>query len=134
MKVYDLAHQLAAELRRSPEHDGVRAAGRAVAGNDAAARMLRELRQREEDLRSKLLAGEQPSEEAVEQLNQLSELARMNSHIAVLFQAESRFLTLLQDVQRIIIQGCGLQVEPPAPNVKGRSDVRSEDRPGTEGT
>jgi cell fate (sporulation/competence/biofilm development) regulator YlbF (YheA/YmcA/DUF963 family) len=64
--------------------------------------MLEDFKNRQQELQQKMMAGEQPNEEEMKQMESLYEVINMNEHISRMFEAERRFGAVMDDVNKIM--------------------------------
>jgi cell fate (sporulation/competence/biofilm development) regulator YlbF (YheA/YmcA/DUF963 family) len=104
MNVYDKAYELARSIKESAEYKSMAAARAQISQDADSQRMLDDLRSRQSELQSRMMAGDMPPQEEMERLQKLYEVAGLNPAISRLFDAERRFSVILEDVQRIIAE------------------------------
>ncbi|MCM3747987.1 YlbF family regulator [Paenibacillus pasadenensis] len=102
MNVYDKAYELAKALEESHEAKAVQAARAAADADPDARRMLFDFQKRQVDLQQRMMSGDEPSAEELENLNRLYELLSMNPLVQRYFEAEKRLSVVVEDVNRII--------------------------------
>ncbi len=102
MKVYDKAYELAEALRQSQEVIDLKAAWAAVEAQQEAKQLLAELRSRQEAVQQRIMAGEEPSEQELNQMEERYESVSQNPLIEQLFEAERRFAVIFDDVNKIM--------------------------------
>ncbi|MDP5274401.1 YlbF family regulator [Chengkuizengella axinellae] len=110
MNIYDKAHDLAKALKESDELKILIEAREAVKSNEEANKMLEDFSQVQNLLQQKMMAGEQPSEEEMGQIQKLYEVLQLNPLLSKLFDSEQRIGVIVQDVHKIInepLQGSG---------------------------
>ncbi|MCR4399185.1 MAG: YlbF family regulator [Firmicutes bacterium] len=102
MSVYDRAHELARMLRDTEEYREYRRACEAISGEGTARLILRDYRKNQIEVQAAGLAGRKPSESALAELRRLTEIVEMHKPIMDFLKAESRLLTLIADIQKIL--------------------------------
>ncbi|ADL07622.1 YlbF family regulator [Thermosediminibacter oceani] len=107
MNAYDAAHELARALSCSPEYLEFKAAREELKKDPEAERMLKDLRAKQLEVEALRLSGKS-SEEAEKQLENLFNVVSYHSGIKKYLEAESRFLVLMADIQRIIARAVDL--------------------------
>ena len=105
--VYDQAHALAATLKRSSVYADLRLVAARLKAEKASLDMLRDFRKRQFGLQSRLLQGEEISDEDKQQFEQLSEIVAGHAVISEFLRAEYNVSRLLADVQRILSDAVG---------------------------
>ncbi|GBF73995.1 hypothetical protein PA598K_02323 [Paenibacillus sp. 598K] len=102
MNVYDRAYELAKAMKGCPEALDLRGARQAVEVDEEAKRRMDEFRQRQDGFQQQMMAGEEPSAEAMADMNRLYEELSLNPLLHRLFEAERRFGIVFDDVNKII--------------------------------
>lgn len=102
MNIYDKAHDLAAALKESQEVTEITAAMKLVEADPESKRMLDDFRTRQNELQQRMMAGDMPSPEEMEQMEKVFEVLSLNLNIRRLFDAERRLSIIIQDVNKII--------------------------------
>lgn len=111
MSVYDLANNLAKELKESEEYKKYLEKRKKVLRNEKTKDMLLDFQQKQMELQAKKMSGEDLSEEETEKLEELRELIELNSDIKEYLQAEYRVNILLNDIQKIVFGDLELGIE-----------------------
>ncbi|MBP2002547.1 cell fate (sporulation/competence/biofilm development) regulator YlbF (YheA/YmcA/DUF963 family) [Paenibacillus shirakamiensis] len=102
MTIHDKAHELARALKESPEVQEITEAVKLIDGDAESKRMLEDFRTRQNDIQQRLMSGDMPNPEEMEQMEKLFEVLSMNPSIHTLFEAERRLSLIIQDVNKII--------------------------------
>ncbi len=102
VNVYDSAHRLAASIKASPEYADFRLAAARLKAERTSLEMLRDFRTRQFELQSRMLQGQEISEDEQAKLDQLSEIVASHAVISAFLQAEYKLSRLLGDIQKII--------------------------------
>lgn len=102
MDVYDEAHALARAIRRSEAFRRLEEARRAIEADPKGKEMLSDLRRRQMQLALREMSGEKPPDDEVAALQKLAEIASLHPGVREYLQAEQRFSSLWQDVQKIV--------------------------------
>lgn len=102
MNIYDKANELAKALRESKEVEEINAAMKLVDSDPESKRMMDDFRTQQNDLQQRMMAGDMPSSEEMEKMEQLFEVLSLNLNIRRLFEAERRLSVIIQDVNKII--------------------------------
>src|SRR5690606_26307216 len=78
--------------------------------------MYRDFRQKQAALEAKVLAGETPSDEEVQALQQAMQIVALNPYVRKLLEAEAAFAVTFAEVQRILAGAVGIELpQAPAP-------------------
>lgn len=102
MNIYDKAHDLAAALKDSPEVAENTDALKLIEADPEGKRMLDDFRVRQNAAQQRMMAGEMPSPEEMEQMEKQFEALSLNLNIRRLFDAERRLSIIIQDINKII--------------------------------
>jgi len=102
MNIYDRAHELAKALKESQEVADITSAIQLVDADPESKRMLDDFRQKQNDVQQRMMSGDMPSPEEMEQMEKLFEVLSLNLNIRRLFDAERRLSVIIQDVNKII--------------------------------
>lgn len=105
MAVYDKAHELARDLKNSPEYHEYMKIKKEVEAEPMTRKMLVDFMRGQFELQSRHMRGEQISTDEMEKFKKLSEVVQMNRKVMQYIEAEQRVAVLLEDVQRILIEG-----------------------------
>ncbi|HHV93772.1 MAG TPA: hypothetical protein GXX47_04445 [Firmicutes bacterium] len=121
MSVKQKASELAKAIKESPEYQRLMQARKVVEEREAAKIMLQDVEKKQNRLREKYAAGEQPSEAELEDLKRTIELVSFNPYIRDLFDAEFAFSKMMAEVWEIIAGDLGLELPEPQPK-QGESE------------
>lgn len=102
MNIYDKAHELAKSLKESEEVVEITAAMKLIDADPESSRMLNEFRHRQNEVQQRMMSGDMPSPEEMEQMEKTFEVISLNLNIRRLFDAERRLSVIIQDVNQII--------------------------------
>ncbi|MNH74986.1 hypothetical protein D3C87_398360 [compost metagenome] len=102
MNIYDKAHELAQALRDSQEVQEITAAVKLIDADPESKRMLDDFRNRQNELQQRMMSGDMPSPEEMENMEKQFEVLSLNLNIRRLFDAERRLSVIIQDVNKII--------------------------------
>ncbi|MFI5359457.1 MAG: YlbF family regulator [Halanaerobiales bacterium] len=102
MNVYDLAHSLAREIKKSDEYKSYQEIRDKIRDNKTTLEMLRDFQKEQFKLQSKALTGEKITEEEKEKFNRLMELVNLNKDIKKYLEVEYRISVMLNDIQEIV--------------------------------
>ncbi|GIP56989.1 YlbF family regulator [Paenibacillus woosongensis] len=102
MNIYDKAHDLAKALKESQEVSDITSAMKLVDADPESKRMLDDFRQKQNEVQQRMMSGDMPSPEEMEQMEKLFEVLSLNLNIRRLFDAERRLSVIIQDVNKII--------------------------------
>ncbi|MEW9698302.1 YlbF family regulator [Paenibacillus sp. SI8] len=104
MNVHDKAYDLARAIKESSEYKDMKDSRSKVEADPSSKTMLDDFRKRQTELQQKMMAGEMPPQDEMEQVQKLYEVLALNPNINRLFDAERRLSLVLEDVQRIIAE------------------------------
>lgn len=102
MNILDQAHALAKSLKESQEVEDINAALRLVNADPDSKRMLDDFRTRQAEIQQRMMSGDMPPQEEMEQMERQFETLSLNLNIRRLFDAERRLSVIIQDVNQII--------------------------------
>ncbi|WP_433943874.1 YlbF family regulator [Paenibacillus sp. SN-8-1] len=102
MNIYDKAHELAQALKDSQEVQEITAAVKLIDADPDSKRMLDDFRNRQNELQQRMMSGDMPSPEEMENMEKQFEVLSLNLNIRRLFDAERRLSVIIQDVNKII--------------------------------
>ena len=102
MNVYDLANNLASEMKKSQEFIKVQEAKKALDTNKDAAEMVKDFNSQRRAIEMAQLAGKEAKKEDIEKVQNLYNLLALNNVAAEYVQAEMRFQMMLNDVSKAI--------------------------------
>ncbi|WP_059054373.1 YlbF family regulator [Paenibacillus senegalimassiliensis] len=102
MNIYDKAHELAAALKDSKEVTEITAAMKLVDADPESKQMLDNFRTRQAEVQQRMMSGDMPAQEEMEQMEKLFEVLSLNLNIRRLFDAEQKLSVIIQDVNKII--------------------------------
>jgi cell fate (sporulation/competence/biofilm development) regulator YlbF (YheA/YmcA/DUF963 family) len=102
MNLYDKAYDLAKALEQSQEVIDLKTAHQAVEAQSEAKQMLDDFRVKQEGFQQKMMAGEEPSESELGEMEQLYEEISLNPLISKLFEAERQFAVVFDEVNKIM--------------------------------
>lgn len=119
-EILDLARRLGQALAGSPEYAAYKKAQAEVEGNVAAQFMLRDFRTRQFEVEKAKLSGTF-TPELVRELQEKAQIVAANPVVRDYLEAEARFGNLMMDVQRLIGEAVGIDLEnvPGAPQPEG---------------
>ncbi|AWB44053.1 hypothetical protein DCC85_07380 [Paenibacillus sp. CAA11] len=102
MNIYDKANELAKALKESQEVEDITSAMKLVDADPDSKRMLDDFRIRQNTVQQRMMSGDMPAPEEMEQMEKLFETLSQNLNIRRLFEAERRLSVIIQDVNKII--------------------------------
>lgn len=111
MAIYDLAHRLARQLKKSEEYKIYTKARKKIMEDDKAKEMLQNFQREQFKLQSKQMAGQELSEEEKEKFQKLREIINLNQNVKKYLEAEQRISTLLNDIQQILFSDLEIGIE-----------------------
>lgn len=110
MNIYDLAHQLARDLKRSPEYQEFKKAQETLNKDPQSKKMLKDLRSKQLEFQALKFSGK-PIDEATKNLESLYSIISHNTMIKRYLETEEQFARLMMDIQEIIVSGIDLDVD-----------------------
>jgi cell fate (sporulation/competence/biofilm development) regulator YlbF (YheA/YmcA/DUF963 family) len=102
MNVYDKAHELASELKNSPEVIEYKKAQEKINSGAANKKMVDDFRKKQLEVYSIQMQGKEPSKEQIDSINSLYSVISMNSEVRGFLESEMRFSRLWEDVLKIL--------------------------------
>ncbi len=110
--IYDKAHDLAKSLQESQEVQSITSALKLIEADVESKRMLDDFRSRQMDIQQRIMGGDMPPQEEMEQMEKLFEVLSLNLNIRRLFEAEQRLSVIIQDVNKIISDSLANMYDP----------------------
>ncbi|GIP43255.1 UPF0342 protein [Paenibacillus sp. J45TS6] len=104
MNVHDKANELAKVLKESEEVQEITAAMKLVDADPDSKRMLEDFRRRQNEIQQRMMSGDMPAQEEMEQMEKSFEVLSLNLNIRRLFEAERRLSVIIEDVNKIIME------------------------------
>ena len=104
MNVHDKANELAKALKESEEVQEITAAMKLVDADPDSKRMLEDFRRRQNEIQQRMMTGDMPAQEEMEQMEKSFEVLSLNLNIRRLFEAERRLSVVIEDVNKIIME------------------------------
>ncbi len=111
MQVYDKAHELAAEIKKSPDYAEYARLKELVTADAQTKSLLADYKKLQLEAQAGYLTGKEPDAETMEKLKKLGEVLAFNKDIAAYFVAEYKFQTIISDVYRIIGDACDMGLD-----------------------
>ncbi len=114
MNIYDTAHRLAEEIRRSDECANLRALKERAYSDDTNRVLLDEYKRLQVKLQMSMVgaAGQMPNDE-MQRFQQLASLLYMNSDVQAYLMAEMQMQKTLADVFKILTEAAGVTLDLP---------------------
>ncbi|MFD1886248.1 YlbF family regulator [Paenibacillus wenxiniae] len=100
--IYDKANELSSAIRNSKEVTDITAAMQLIEADPESKRMLDDFRARQIEVQQRMMSGDMPNPEEMEQMEKLFEVLNLNLNIRRLFDAEQRLSTIIEDINKII--------------------------------
>lgn len=122
------AEALAEALAQSQEYEALKAAREEIDRHEAAKIMLRDFQSKQMALERKMLAGEAPSEQEIEALQQAYQIIAINPYVRQLIEAEVAFSGMMAEVQRILAAAVGVQLPDDPALSQGAADAGGQGR------
>jgi cell fate (sporulation/competence/biofilm development) regulator YlbF (YheA/YmcA/DUF963 family) len=108
MLVYDKAHELADQIKKSDEYRDYARLKELATADEKNALLIGEYKKLQLEAQAAYLAGGEPSGETMDKLKRLGALLGFNREVAEYLAAEYRLQTMVGDVYKIIGDACGL--------------------------
>lgn len=102
MTIHDKAHDLAKALKESNEVNEISSAMALIDADPESKRMLEDFRVKQMEVQQRMMSGDMPSQEEMENMEKLFQVISMNLNIRRLFDAEQRLSVIIEDVNKII--------------------------------
>ena len=114
MNIYDTAHRLAEEIRKSDECRELAALRERASADETNRVLLEEYKRLQVQLQMSMVgaAGQMPSEE-MQRFQQLASLLYMNSDVQKYLMAEMQMQKTLADVFKILTEAAGIRFDMP---------------------
>ncbi len=98
------AEELGRLLAESEEYQALEKARATLGEHSAAQIMLKDLQQKQENLRKKQMNGEEITEKEVQNFQRSSQVVAMNPYVREMLEAEMVFSQMLTQLQQILFQ------------------------------
>lgn len=105
------AEALAEALADSEEFAALKDARAELEKHEAAKIMMRDFQQQQAALQQKVMAGQPPTEAEVQRLQEAYRLVAFNPYVRKVIEAETAFAELLGEVQSILAEAVGMDVD-----------------------
>ena len=122
--VADASRALARALRESNEVKTFLAARSKVMRDKQADKLIQEFRQRQQELQNLQLQGKKPSQSQVQALEQLFARLTQAPPLQEYMQAEQRLGGVIGELNRTILEACGIETGAPAATAPAPDPVR----------
>lgn len=100
--VYDYAHQLARALKNSDEYQKYWEAKNDIMDDEIAQKTFQDFRQQQLSVHAAQLSGNGIAPEEQERMEKLYEIISLNPKIKAFLEAETRVITILADIEKIL--------------------------------
>ncbi|MBR5229218.1 MAG: YlbF family regulator [Firmicutes bacterium] len=107
MNVYDQAHGLAQAIKGSEEFKRYDALKKQIDANESLAAMVKDFQQKNLEVQTKQMMGEQMTPEDIGQIQQLYAIMVRDPLAAQYMEAEMRFSIMMKDVYEILGEAIG---------------------------
>lgn len=118
------AEALADALAESDEYQAYQDARAELDQHEAAKIMLRDFQSKQASLQQKVMAGQQPTEEEMQKLQQAYQVVAFNPYVRKVIEAEAAFSEMLTEVQKMLAEAVGIEV----PEEAGDGDEASPEQ------
>lgn len=102
MSVYDLANELARELKNSPEYREYLKVKKEIEAEPTTKKMMVDFMKMQFELQSRQMMGQKLEDAEVEKFRNLAEIVQLNKDIRDYIEKEQRIAIMVNDLQRII--------------------------------
>lgn len=109
MNVYEEAHNLSRAIKESEEYRQYKAASDKVKENEELDRMLQDFMQKQVEVQTKQMMGEEVGPEVMESIQKLSAIVMTDPSAAEFLQCQVRFAVMIQDVYKILEETVALK-------------------------
>lgn len=107
MLVYDKAHELAHEIKKSADYLEYARLKDIVTSDEKTKALLDDYKKLQFEAQATMMAGSEPKEETMGKLKSLGEVLAFNPEVTAYFAAEYRLQTMMADIYRILGDACG---------------------------
>ncbi len=111
MAVYDLAHKLGEQVKKSEEYREYQKLRQEIMEDKDTRKMITDYQNLNLQISSARAWGQEIDEDRQKKLDKLEELVRMSNKARNYLEAESRFSLMIQDIQKIIFEDLELGLE-----------------------
>ncbi len=108
MAVYDLAHKLGEQLKKSEEYEEYQKYRQELLKDEETRKMVEDYQNISFRVNSAKAWGQEVKEEDQKKLKKLEELVQLNNKARKYLEVESRISIILQDIQKIIFEDLDL--------------------------
>ncbi len=109
MSVYDQANVLAKGIRESEQYKLLKKNKDRIEADQQIKKMFTDYRKQQFELQQIHMSGQQVPEEKVKALKKMHEVVTANQTIRDFVEAEHRFVTMMADIHKILMDGLGLE-------------------------
>ena len=107
MLVYDKAHELAEEIKKSADYIEYARLREIVTADEKTKTLLDDYKKLQFEAQASYLAGAEPQQPTMDKLKSLGELLAFNPEVTAYFAAEYRLQTMMGDIYKILGDACG---------------------------
>lgn len=108
MYVYDQAHALAKAIKESPEYKMVKKQKDKIGGDPQLKKMFNDYRTKQIELQRIQFMGQQVPDDKLQEFRRLHDIVIVNPILKEFLEAEQHFATVMADIQKIMVEGLGL--------------------------
>lgn len=102
MYIYDCAHSLADEIKKTEEYKEYKALKDEVYSDETNRSLIKQYKKAQFEAQTMILSGQQPSAELMDNLQKVGQILGLNSKVSDFFAAEYKFQTIISDIYKII--------------------------------
>ncbi|HHT28488.1 MAG TPA: hypothetical protein GXZ82_14795 [Firmicutes bacterium] len=110
------AEELGKMLAASEEYVALQKARAVLEEHSAAKIMLNDVQKRQEALRNKQMAGEEITDQEIQDFQRATQIVSMNPYVRQMLEAEMSFSRMLQQVQRVLFAPLGIELPEDEPD------------------
>lgn len=100
--VYDIAHELVRSLKETDQFKNYKAAKAKLDTNEQLAKMIADLQEKSMQMQARMMTGEKPSDEEMQQYQSLYGIVLQDPLAAEYLQSEMAFSQIVADIYGII--------------------------------
>lgn len=108
--VYDKAYELAKALKFSPEYRQFKEAKDRIALNDESQKILADFHFKQLEIQTIQMMGKEIPPEKMREYEKMGELLSLHPSLRDYLQAEFKFMQIMADVQKILVQDLELEL------------------------
>jgi len=103
--IYDKAHELVRDIKVSPEYGELKVAREKLEKNSESQKVLQDYQVKRLELQTMQMQGIEITAEKRQEYEKITELIRLHPTVSEYLEAEYKMAKIMDDIQRIIIDG-----------------------------